>query len=61
MKPFLGPIIDIFEGMLMHKPYVSALGYDESSMSIPMDNFAPEVSLISSHKMPKHFTFGNEA
>ena len=52
MKPFLGPIIDIFEGMLMHKPYESAMGKASA--------FAPEMSIVSSHHTPKVFEFGGE-
>ena len=52
MKPFLGPIIDIFEGMLMHKPYESDLGGAGA--------FSPEMSIVSSHHTPAVFEFGGD-
>ena len=63
MKPFFGPIIDLFMDMILHKPWVVNLGgdkYEDDELSCVYEDWKPDVTVVSSKKAPKVYNFGNK-
>ena len=59
LKPFLGPIIDLFMAVILHKPWVVCLGGKVVGTDCVYENYKPDVTFVSSHKKPKVFNFGH--
>ena len=63
MKPFFGPIIDLFMDMVLHKPWVVNLGGSKTSddeLSCYYDSWKPDTTIVTDKKKPKVFNFGHE-
>ena len=64
MKPFLGPIIDLFMDMILHKPWVVNLGGSKTAdneLDCFYDSWKPDTTIVTSKKeKPSVYNFGHE-
>ena len=62
LKPFFGPIIDLFMDMILHKPWTVSLGGDKihDGLECYYNNWKPDTTIVTNKKKPKVFNFGNE-
>ena len=60
MKPYMGPIMDLFMGILLNKPYVVCNGGKKKDLDCVYDDWKPDVTAVTTHKKPHVYNFGHK-
>ena len=60
MKPFLGPIMDLFMDILFHGPWVVCNGGRKVGKDCVYDDWKPIVTSVTTHKKPNVYNFGHK-
>ena len=60
MKPFLGPIFDLFVGIVEHEPYSNCVNSKADGKDCISNDFNPDVTVVTKHKKPRVFNHGHK-
>ena len=60
MKPFLGTIMDLMQGILLHEPWVVCLGGKRVGKDCVYDDFKPDITAVTKHRKPNVYNFGHK-
>ena len=66
MKPFLGPIFDLFEGIVLHKPYTVKVSggqivKDNDGLEhVRFTDVKPDIAVVTKHRKPNVYNFNHK-
>ena len=60
MKPFLGPITDLFMDILFHAPWVVCNGGKKIDKDCVYDDWKADVTAVTTHHKPHVYNFGHK-
>ena len=60
IKPFLGPIMDLFLDVIFHKPYNVCVGGTKVDDDCCYCDYKPDFTAVTTHGKPEMYNFGHE-
>ena len=60
LKPFIGPIMDLFLDVIFHKPYNVCVGGTKVDDDCCYCDFKPDFTAVTTHNKPEMYNFGHD-